>query len=206
MNKTYEIVKYDVNQNLGFNLKFDELDEFDEFDLQLSLDSNFYRGLNFSLDSDFHRGLNLNLDLYRGLNFDFDLYLYLNLDLYLDLNRNRYCKPYQDFDSYLRHYANFTRYLNLYFDFDCYLNLCGYINSYFYFFLSSEFGNRSAMELDTRIALVERIEQAEIFKEVDLQRIVHRFRTQQEFIKETREVLLNRQRSLFMIHGFLLWI
>ncbi len=193
LNKTYETVKHDVNQNLGFNLKFDELDELDEFDeldeldFQFSLNSNLYQGLNFSLDSDFHRGLNLNPDLYRGLNFDFDLYLDLNLDLYLGPTRSRYPKPYQDFDSYLSHYANFTRYLNLYLDLDFYLNLCGYTNSYFYFFVSSEFGNRFEMELDIRIALVERMEQAEIFKGVDLQRIVHRFRTQQEFIRETRK-------------------
>ena len=37
------------------------------------------------------------------------------------------------------------------------------------------------------MALVKRMEQAEIFKGVDLQRVTHRFRTQQAFIRETRE-------------------
>ena len=41
--------------------------------------------------------------------------------------------------------------------------------------------------MDTRVALVKWTEAANIFKDVNLQRLVRRFKTQQECIKATRE-------------------
>ena len=97
----------------------------------------------------------------------------------------------RDFDlgHYLGHYRDLGRYRDLFRDVHLYHDFYSYIdiNPNFYVRISSKFADRFDKELDTRITLVEYIEAAKIFKGVDLQRIVRRFKTQQEFIKAVRE-------------------
>ena len=137
-----------------------------DLDLHLYLDLYFYLDLYRNLY--FHRGRDLSLDL--------DLYLDLDLDLYLYRALNR------DLDHYLNLYLDLDRDLNLYFDF------YRYIDSSFYVRVSPGFADRFDRELGARMAFVERIASAKIFEGVvDLDRIVQRFKTQQEFIKAARQ-------------------
>ena len=160
LNKIHEAVKNDIN-----------------LDRNLSFDVDFMRNLFFYFDQ------NLGQDLYKNLDPDF--YRHLSRNLYLYLKRNR--------AGYLKRSENV--YLNLYrnLDFNRNLYLWPYQDSYcymdadFYSLVSFKFGDRFDRELTERIRLVEHIEQAKVFKGVDLQRIVWRFKTQQEFIRATRE-------------------
>ncbi len=126
-----------------------------------------------------------NLDLYRDLYIDIDL----DLDLYFHLYRHRgldldlYCY----FDPNLILYFCFDLYRDLDLDLDLDLDFYRYIDPDFYVQVSSEFADRFDKELEARIVLVKRMEAAKIFKGVDFQPIVLRFKTQQEFIKAVRE-------------------
>ena len=137
------------------------------FDLYLYFDLNSYLdldpGRNFDFDFYFYQNLYQDLYLYRDLYQDrnFDLYFYLNN--YLDL----YFVPYLD--------------LHLYFDFYCYMDVDLYVS------ISSRFEEPFNRELKERIAFVDCIAEAKIFKGVDLQQIVRRFKTQQSFIKAVRK-------------------
>lgn len=158
--KIDEVVKDDINSNLGPNL---------DFHLNLNLDSDF--------DDDFYRELYLNF--YQSI--------YLNLDLYLCL--------YQDLDIDLDFYLDFYRGINLdidmnldmFLEINLYLYLCGYMEIYFYARIPPEATDRFDAELGIRMTLVKRIEQAKIFKDVDLQKMVHRFDAQRKFIKALQE-------------------
>ena len=208
LDKTYEAVGHDVNQDLSVNLdcnfefdtdfdlkcNFDDCNfddwnfdacDFDDYygyedlgfnpEFKLDFDSHLYQRIDLGPDRDF------NLDIYRGLNLDLDLYLDLNL-----IRPQNFIRC-QHLNLYSEHHQNLIRYLNLYLDLDLHLHLRGYTDIYFYFFVSSEFRNRFEAELDIRIALIERMEQAKVFKGVDLQRMVQRFITQREFIKTAGE-------------------
>ena len=75
----------------------------------------------------------------------------------------------------------FYRYLDVYQDF------YRYIDADFYPLVFVEFWDQFDAELENRMALVKRMEQMKIFKDVDLQRIVQRFNAQREFIKAAKK-------------------
>ena len=138
-----------------------------------------------TIREDRNRNLDRDLYPYRDLHSDFYLNLYLSLDLWDDLYRDlwddlEFCFALyryldQDYGLYLHHSHDLC--------FDFY----SYIDPNFYVCVSSEFADRFERELDTRVALVKRTEAAKIFKDVNLQQLVRRFKTQQEFTKATRE-------------------
>ena len=97
--------------------------------------------------------LNQNLSSYRDLSFFLDFYESLSIDLLPDPHFNFYQDLYR------------------------------YTDTDFYPLVSSVFGGRFDSELGKRITLVQLIEQAKIFKGVDLQRLVRRFVEQQQVIK-----------------------
>ncbi len=131
----------------------------------------------------FYRYLYIYPDLYRNLHQDFldylDSYLFRYRGLYQDIDRTLYHARDRDFYLYID--SDLFSYIYFYRDF------YRYMDTDFYLLVSSRFGDRFDTELDTRIALIERMEAAQIFKGVDLQRIVLRFKTQQDFIKAARE-------------------
>ena len=113
--------------------------------------------------------------------FDPDLYLELNRyrnDLYLDLILTRHCNHKDlviDPDPYLYH--GFNLYRNLYHNF--------YFCTAPDFHVPSETAHFNRV-LSSWITLFEYIEAEKIFKGVDLQRLVRRFKQQQAFIKAVR--------------------
>ena len=131
---------------------------------------------------------------------DFEFYLYLDpgRDLYRRLEQDLYQDRDQTFLS-TQKYRGLNRYRDLYLDLcwkseidqDPYTNLhqdiYRYMNSNSYPLRFSKFGDQFSRELDNRIAVVERMEQMKIFNGVDLQRMVQRFKAQQEFIKAVDE-------------------
>ena len=146
----------------------------------LDRDLNFYLNqvLHAECSHDLYHGLdicyplhqNLHHDIYETLhpdyNLDFKLYIYLYLYLYQDL------EPFwnQSFNLALDLYQDLYQYMET----DCYLSV------------SSKFYDQFEEELNRRITLIEYMEQAKIFKRVDLQRMVQRFNEQWEFIKTVR--------------------
>ena len=158
--KIDEVVKDDINPNPGPNL---------DFHLDLNLDSDFDDNFYGELYLDFYQSIYLNLDLY--------LYLYQNLDIDLDFYLDFYRGINLDIDM------NLDMFLKI----NLYLYLCGYMEIYFYARIPPEAKDRFDAELGVRMTLVKRIEQAKIFKNVDLQRMVHRFDAQRKFIKALQE-------------------
>ncbi len=124
-----------------------------------------------------YRGPYANLD--RDLLDDLNSYRVLYADLYQDIDRALYRARAQEFYLYID--RDLFWYLYLYRDF------YRHMDTDFLLLVSSRFGARFGTELDDRIELIEYMEAAQIFKGVDLQRIVLRFKTQQEFIKAARE-------------------
>ena len=108
-------------------------------------------------------------------------YFNLYLDLYQDLNRDFYFNLYRDLNRVLDFNLYRPRYLSA--NLLSYHDFYRYIDTNFYFSHFSKFEDRFDRDLSTRIKVVERIEQAKIFKGVDLQRMVQRFNAQREFIK-----------------------
>lgn len=158
--KIDEVVKDDINPNLGPNL---------DFHLDLNLDSDFDDDFYKELYLDFYQSIYLNRDLY--------LYLYRNLDIDLDFYLDFYRGINLDIDMNL----------DMFLEINLYLYLCGYMEIYFYAHIPPEAKDRFDAELGVRMTLVKRIEQAKIFKNVDLQRMVHRFDAQRKFIKALQE-------------------
>ena len=183
LNKIYGEVKNTANPYPSFDL-----------DSSSYQDVNFYRDLtrDRSLYGNFYLDFNLCLDFSE----DLDLYLYLDgkvdeglldldgaldEDLYLDQNLNR------DLRLFLNLYRSLS--IDLYPDpdFNFYQDLYRYTGTDFYPLVSSKFGDRFDSELGKRIALVKLIEQAKIFKGVDLQRMVWRFNEQRKYVNAARE-------------------
>ena len=144
----------------------------------INLDRNHTFDVDFMRNLDFYFDQDLVQDVYRNLDLDFYRYLSRNLYLYLkrnrSINRNLYLNLYRNLDF------NRNLYLWLYQDFYCYMD------ADFYSLVSFKFGDRFDRELTERIRLVEHIEQAKVFKGVDLQQMVRRFEAQRKFIKAAR--------------------
>lgn len=135
------------------------------------------RDLDLSRDLDPSRDLSLYRDLYRDLYCDLDISHDLDISRDPDLDLYRGISLYR----YISLSLFFYRDLSLYHDFCCYIGPDFYVQG------SSKLADRFDTELDARIVLIERIEAAEIFKGVDLQRPVRQFKMQQELVKAARE-------------------
>lgn len=165
LNQIYEEVDYTSYDNPDYDdPDFDD----SEFDRSIDPDFEFYfypdpgQYLYRRLEQDLYQELDLNFlptQNYRGLN--------RYRDLYLDL-----CWEY----GIVR-----DRSINLYQD------IYRYMNSNSYPLRFSKFGDQFSKELDNRIVVVERMEQMKIFNGIDLQRMIQRFKAQQEFIKAADE-------------------
>ena len=114
-----------------------------------------------------------------------DLYLYRDLSL----NRNLYVdiEPYLNLDiaPHIELYIDLE--INFHSDFNLYQDLYGYMEIDLYPIASSEFDNQLNSEMDRRIPLVEQMEQAKIFKGVDLQRMAQKFNEERKSINAARE-------------------
>ena len=165
LNQIYEEVDY-----TSYDDPYYDDPDYDDSELDRSSDQDFEfyfyldpgQDLYRRLEQDIYQGLDLNFlstQNYRGLNRYRDLYLDLCWES--GIARDTYTNLYQDIYRYM--------------DF----------NSYPLRF--SKFGDQFSKELDNRIVFVERMEQMEIFNGVDLQRMIQRFKAQQEFIKAADE-------------------
>ena len=124
-----------------------------------------------------YRELYENLD--RDLIWNLDFYRMWHENLYQDIDQDLYQGRDQDFYLYID--RDLFWYLYLYRDF------YRHTDTNFYVLDSSKFGDQFDQELEKRIALVDYITEKKIFKGVDLQRIVRRFKTQRKFIKAAKE-------------------
>ena len=135
------------------------------------------------------------LSSYRGHYYYSDRYLYhryfgLYPDGYFDLHHRLYQDLYVRRNRYRYRYPDFYLYLNFYRDSSPdsipFQDFYRYMDTDFYLRSSSEFGDRFDKELKGQIALVKLMEEARIFKRVNLQRMVRRFNAQRKFIKAVR--------------------
>ena len=154
----------------------------EKFNNRTREDKNCDHLLEFAPDQD--RNLDLCLYFYQDLYRYF--YGYFNLDSDL--------APDQDLYFYLDDHQDLAPDLHLCLDlFGFYSSRYLYFDFYFYMDLNfcvrvpSKIADKLDKELGDRIMLVERTKAAKIFKGVNWQRIVQRFKRQQEFIKEVRE-------------------
>ena len=122
-----------------------------------------YTNLDSDLYQDLYQETNsyLCLDLYGQMNPDLDTYLNLHRDLSLEI--------------YL--------YLNLYQDFYQYMDIDFYSRE---IFTLRCLGDLFDEELEERITVTKRMEEMKIFREVDFDQIVCRFKTQRKFIEKAR--------------------
>ena len=188
-------ISYDIYRNLHKYLdKERDADIYQDLNVYRNLHQPLYRNLHVDPDiilyrnqaihgvysHEFHHGYdfyrplhqNLHYEIYEILhpdyNQDFKLYIYLYLYLFQDLD-------YMFMDQ------NFNLTLDLYHD------LYRYIEPDCYTFIFTKFWNRFERELDRRISFIEYMDDAKIFKEMDLQRVLLRINEQRKFIEAVRE-------------------
>ena len=167
--------------------------------------ANRYQGNDFY--NDHHREFHGDLYIYQDLGHYRYFYRAHAIDPYLD--RDPYGDLYRNLDQHGNHYKDrypdfcfyvhcgrqvmstiyvgsripisiYTNYNN---DLYIYQDPYQYTDTDFYPLVSSEFGGQFDEELDERITLIKSMEQVKIFKGVDLQRMVQRFKVQQKYIK-----------------------
>ena len=147
----------------------------------LNLLNKFHERVKYKTRQSQDRDLDLGPYPYFSPSLDQDLYPYLYLDQGLDLYLDLGLDLDQDRGRDLCFYLDQVRWLDLnrlsYHDFYRYMDIDFHSSGF------SKFGDRFDRELSERIKVVERIEQAKIFKGMDLQRMVRRFNAQREFIK-----------------------
>ena len=172
-----------------------------ESDQDIYLNLNLCRSLHQPLYQHRHLDRDLCYYLNRALHGSFSDDLYQGFDIYQPLHQNLHHDIYetihpdysQNFKLYIYIYLYFYQDLEPYFNasfnlaLDLYQDLYRYIHTDCYPLIFSRFSDRFERELDCRITFVEYMEQAEIFKDVDLQRVLRRFNQQQEFFRKTRE-------------------
>ena len=181
LNKIYEEVGNFVDR--GLNL---------DPDSSLDQDLNFYRDL--TKDYNLYNNLYLDFDqvpdrsFYYGSTVDaelLDVCGYSEEDFYLYLSQNLI--SYRTLSFFLYFYGNLNIDLLPDPDFNFYQDLYRYTDIDFYPLVYSKFGDGFDLELRKRITLVQLIEQAKIFKGIDLQQLVQRFNEQRQFIKAASE-------------------
>ena len=176
LNRMSERIKHIVSQypdldpDFGTNV---------DLDIRLSTALNCGRNLYQNLDQDLYQNLEFEVEFDRSrfMGSDCNLYteLYFGLDLDLKFSIHAFRDIYQDC------------YPELYPDLNIYQNLYRYMNTKHYPpFLSGKV-NKFNKQLGERITVVERMEQAKIFKGVDLQRMVQKFNEKRKFISAASE-------------------
>ena len=172
LNKMSQRIKHIVD-------RYPDLGPSQERGIRLSMALNCGRNLYQNLDQDLYQNLEFEVELERNLfmGSDSNLYveLYFGLDLDLKLLIHAFRDIYQD------------RYPELYPDLNIYQNLYRYMNTKRYPPFFSEKVNNFNKQLGERITIVERMEQAKIFKGVDLQRMVQKFNEKRKFISAASE-------------------
>ena len=165
-----------------------------EFNLYLNQNLYLYQDLYLviksyvlDLDLDIEPNFNQNLDhlfnLYQDYNYNGNRYLHLYIDLCRDLVSDYYFSLYEDHYRYTG--SDFYRVIATKRE-DQSKEKLGHQFSLSSTILKVGIIGMEApdyWELDDRIEFVKRIEETKIFKDVDLQRIVHRFKAQREFIE-----------------------
>ena len=169
LNKIYEVVKNIGNRYTDRHRDFlRNLPIYRQLYSHLHFDRDFYFDLDFRLEDYFHENYPHKPSLYQ------DLASYRhrarNLDIWLDISR--------DLDIY---YHGFR------FGLPVYQDLYQYMNANFYRLVAPKFADWFNEELSERIALVKHMEQAQIFRRVNLQRIIRRFNQQRKFINAARK-------------------
>ena len=180
LNKIYEEVGYTAYGDPYYNHSYydppycdapycdDPYRDESELDLSSEQDFEFYfypdpgQDLYRRLEQDLYQGLDLNFlstQNHRGFNRYRDIYL--DLCWKSDIDQDPYTNLSQDIYRYMDSNSNPLRF--------------------------AKFGDEFSRELDNRIAVVERMEQMKILNGVDLQRMIQRFKAQQEFIKAADE-------------------
>lgn len=165
LNKIYEEVDYASYNNPDYDdpdYDDSELDRSSDQDFEFYFYPNPGQDLYRRLEQDLHQGFDLNFlstQNHRGFNRYRDLYLDLCWES--GIARDPYTNLYQD--------------------------IYRYMDSNVYPRRFAKFGDQFSKELDNRIVVVERMEQMKIFNGVDLQRMIQRFKAQQEFIKAADE-------------------
>ena len=184
LNKIYEEVTNFVNRGRNLDPAF-SLDQSLNFYQDLTENSNLYlnfnevpnRNLYFKGEVD-ERLLDVEGEDDEDLSYS-EGCLSEELCLYL----NQHLTSYRDLSFFLYLYESLS--IDLLPDphFNFYQDLYRYTDLDFYPLVSSIFGGRFDSELGKRITLVQLIEQAKIFKGVDLQRLIWRLNAQREYIK-----------------------
>ena len=165
LNQIYEEVDY-----TSYDDPYYEDSDYDDSELDRSSDKDFESYLLFNPGQDLYRSL--GRDLYQDLDLNFlSTQNFRGLNRYRDLYLNLCWNSEIDRDPYTNLYQDIYRYMD----------------SDSYPLRFSKFGDQFSKELDNRIAVVERMDQMKIFNGVDLQRMIQRFKAQQEFIKAADE-------------------
>lgn len=149
-------------------------------------------------DQDFLRNLPIYQQLYSHLHFDQDFYFDFYLDAYFNKTPPHNPKLYQDLASHRHRVRNLDICLDIYRDLDIYYHglrlglpvyqdFYQYMNVKFYHRVAPKFANGFNEELSERTALTKLMEQAQIFRRVNLQRMIRRFNQQRKFINAARE-------------------
>ena len=158
-----------------------------------SLDCNsaFYQ--NLDIYRKLYLRLRVNLRCYLYFNPDFPEYFYFDPRFYegyvSDRDLHQDLDLYQDHNLEMYHYLQIYRYLNIhhFLEDDLYADFYQYMNTDCYSLVDSKFGDRFDRELYGRITLIEEMEELQIFRGVDLQRMIQRLNEHREFISTARE-------------------
>ena len=168
----YRDLYQDINRELDPDLY---QEPYNNIDVDLYIELTLYPRLYRSFDPDLHLYQEIELTINLDLDLDFYQKLYLDLDLFLKIILNSHRTLYQD------------RYPELYPDLNLYQDLYRYMDTDFYPPIFSELSDRAYEKLGEGIKLIENLERSEIFKGVDLQRMVRQFNEKQKFINASRE-------------------
>ena len=169
LNKIYEAVKDIGNRYTDRHRDFlENLPIYQQLYSHLHFDRDFYFDLDFCLDTYFYRNYPHNPNLYRDL--------------------EPYCHRARNLDIYLRIYHNLETYYHGFRPgFLVYQDFYQYMNANFYRLVPPKVADWFNKELSERITLTKRMEQARIFRRVNLQRIIRRFNQERKFINAARK-------------------
>ncbi len=172
LGKIYEMVKDIVNYSLDYN-------------------SAFYQ--NLDIYRKLYLRLRVNLRCYLYFNPDFPEYFYFDPRFYegyvSDRDLHQDLDLYQDYNLEMYHYLETYRYLNIhhFLEDDLYADFYQYMDTDCYSLVDSKFGDRFDRELHGRITLVEQMDELEIFKGIDFQRMIQVLNEHREFINAARK-------------------
>ena len=175
MNKIHKAIKSTFNQ-------------YRKFPSELSIDQYLEHHSEFSIDQLLSQERSLFLSVSNALLIYTDFKSYSYLDLYPNLDVEDYLEdPSLDLRSYPHLYLYLHQSIDRDVNFSLHRDLYQYADANFYTLLSSELHEMFNSGLDERITIVERMEKEKIYKEVDLQQVIQRFKAQRKFIKAVKK-------------------